>query len=240
MAEHGPRPMIKSPLLTKAQLKQLEQYASPVKLRSDLRVPVITIITETDLIGSGILGFYGARQPDNGRLRVWEIPGTAHADNYAFTVGHMDSGSVPLEKLETANEPTANALGGKSAKPVNNALQHHYVVETALWNLDRWIRTGQRAEVTVGQPVTFTAKIEVPPQTGRVVAAGWDFEGTGNYPDIEKLIDFNPTLILKVTHTFSKPGTYFPMPRATSQRDGDSKTTYARVQNLARVRVVVK
>jgi hypothetical protein len=117
--------------------------AGPVKLRADLRAPVITIITETDLIGSGILGFYGARQPDNERLRVWEIPGTAHADNYTFTVGHMDSGSVPLEKLAAANEPTVNALGGKTAKPVNNALQHHYVVEAALWNLDRWIRTGQ-------------------------------------------------------------------------------------------------
>jgi hypothetical protein len=117
--------------------------AGPVKLRTDLRVPVITVITETDLIGSGILGFYSARQPDNERLRIWEIPGTVHADNYTFTVGHIDSGSVPLEKLAEANEPTVNALGGKSAKPVNNALQHHYVVEAALWNLDRWIRTGQ-------------------------------------------------------------------------------------------------
>jgi hypothetical protein len=117
--------------------------AGSVKLRTDLRVPVITVITETDLIGSGIPGFYGARQPDNERLRVWEIPGTAHADNYTFTVGHMDSGSVPLEKLAAANEPTANALGGKMAKPTNNALQHHYVMEAALWNLDRWIRTGQ-------------------------------------------------------------------------------------------------
>jgi hypothetical protein len=117
--------------------------AGPVKLRTDLRVPVITVITETDLVGTGILGFYSARQPDNDRLRVWEIRGTAHADNYTFTVGHMDSGLLPLETLAAANEPTNNALGGKSAKPVNNALQHHYVVEAALWNLDRWIRTGQ-------------------------------------------------------------------------------------------------
>ncbi len=117
--------------------------AGPARLRADLRVPVITVITETDLIGSGIPGFYGARQPDSERLRVWEIPGTAHADNYTFTVGHMDSGSVPLEKLAAANEPTVNSLGGKSAKPVNNALQHHYVIEAALWNLDRWIKTGQ-------------------------------------------------------------------------------------------------
>lgn len=99
---------------------------------------------------------------------------------------------------------------------------------------------GQRAEVAVGQPVTFTARIEVPPQTGQVVAAEWDFEGAGNYPDVEKLSDFKPTVTLKVTHAFSKPGTYFSVLRATSQREGDPQTPYARVKNLARVRVVVK
>jgi Alpha/beta hydrolase domain len=34
-------------------------------------------------------------------------------------------------------------LGMQLAKPVNNAPQHHYVVEAALWNLDRWIRTSK-------------------------------------------------------------------------------------------------
>ena len=99
---------------------------------------------------------------------------------------------------------------------------------------------GQRAEVAVGQPVTFTATIETPPKTGQIVAAEWDFEGIGNYPDIEKLTDIKPSVTLKVTHTFSKLGTYFPVLRASSQREGDPKTPYSRVQNLARVRVVVK
>ncbi|HEX7946756.1 MAG TPA: alpha/beta hydrolase domain-containing protein, partial [Phenylobacterium sp.] len=45
-----------------------------VKLRPDLRVPVITLISETDLLGSSQLGgFYGARQPDTDKLRVWEM-----------------------------------------------------------------------------------------------------------------------------------------------------------------------
>src|SRR5205085_8507988 len=42
-----------------------------------------------------------------------------------------------------------------------------------------------RAEAGVGQPVTFSAVIEVPPHTGRVVAAEWDFEGAGNFPVVE-------------------------------------------------------
>ena len=46
-------------------------------------------------------------------------------------------------------------------------------------------------------------------------------------------------ITLSTTHVFSNPGTYFPALRATSQRNGDSKTPYARIDNLARVRVVV-
>ena len=74
----------------------------PTRLRTDLRVPVITVITETDLIGGGLRGFYGARQPDFAHLRVWEIPGTAHADIYTFAAGFIDSGSTPLDKLAAA------------------------------------------------------------------------------------------------------------------------------------------
>jgi hypothetical protein len=70
-----------------------------------LRAPVITVITETDLLDSGIPGFHGARQPDNQRLRVWEVPGTSHADSYTFTIGFIDSGSTPLEKLAAGYEP---------------------------------------------------------------------------------------------------------------------------------------
>ena len=102
---------------------------------------------------------------------------------------------------------------------------------------------GARAEVAVGQPVTFTAVIEVPPQTGRVVAAEWDFEGAGNFSDRAQLNTSNASgtrVTLKTTHAFSKPGTYFPALRAASQRQGDAKTPYARIQNLGRVRVVVK
>lgn len=116
-----------------------------VKFRPDLRVPAIAVITETDLLDGNIPGYHGARVPDNDRLRVWEVAGTAHADMYTFSAGHIDSGSAPLEMLAEANAPSASVLGGTLAKPANNALQHHYVVEAALSGLDRWIRTGQAA-----------------------------------------------------------------------------------------------
>ena len=117
----------------------------PARLRTDLRVPVITVITETDLLGAGLPGFYRARQPDNPRLRIWEVPGTSHADNYTFGNGFIDSGAEPLDKLAAGYEPIARILGTQLAKPINFGPQHHYVVEAALWSLDRWIRTGHAA-----------------------------------------------------------------------------------------------
>jgi hypothetical protein len=113
-----------------------------VKLRADLRVPVITFITETDLIGIRGPGFYAARQPDTEHLRIWEVPGTSHADNYTIQVSLIDSGSAPVEKLAAAYAPTASLMGTQLPKTINFAPQHHYVLEAALWSLDRWVRSG--------------------------------------------------------------------------------------------------
>jgi hypothetical protein len=97
-----------------------------------------------------------------------------------------------------------------------------------------------RADVAVGEPVTFTARIQVPRDTGEVVAADWDFLGTGTYAVAGTLgRPRHGTVTVTATSTFSAPGTYFPALRVASQRDGDADTPYARVQNLGRVRVVV-
>jgi len=105
------------------------------------------------------------------------------------------------------------------------------------------VNGGERAVVAVGEPVEFTAVIEVPPGVGTVVAAKWDFEGAGNFPVAEQFDDTNSSfsrLTLKTTFVFSEPGTYFPALRATSQRQGDFKTRFTRIHNLGRVRVVVQ
>jgi hypothetical protein len=116
-----------------------------VKFRPDLRVPVIAVETETDMVTGNIPGYHGARTADYDKLRVWEVPGTAHGDNYSFTVGAMDSGTLPIEKLAALWAPLTDlpVPGGKLAKAVNNAPQHHYVVQAALVGLDHWVGTGK-------------------------------------------------------------------------------------------------
>ena len=97
-----------------------------------------------------------------------------------------------------------------------------------------------RAEVEVGQPVSFHAHVEVPPGAGTVVGAQWDFEGTAEYPLAEPGLDGSrATLNVTATHAFAAPGTYFPAVRVTTQRQGDLATRHARVHNLGRVRVDV-
>ena len=42
------------------------------------------------------------------------------------------------------------------------------------------------------------------------------------------------------TVTYTTAGTYFPTVRVYSERNGDAETTYTRIANLGKVRVVVK
>ncbi|HEX4741387.1 MAG TPA: hypothetical protein VH353_08660 [Caulobacteraceae bacterium] len=102
---------------------------------------------------------------------------------------------------------------------------------------------GERAEVMVGEAVSFEARIDVPAGTGIVVAADWDFEGAGDFPVSEPLEFLSPdgsSVAVKASYAFAAPGVYFPALRAVSHRHGNAKTRFARVQNLGRVRVVVR
>jgi hypothetical protein len=122
-------------------LTTAEQQAVP--FAAELRAPVLTVITETDLVGEVRVGYHRARRPDGDRLRAWEIPGTAHADNYTIKVGFIDSGSAPLADLVAAYEPTRSLMGQELPHFINFAPQHHYVLQAALAHLVRWVRTGE-------------------------------------------------------------------------------------------------
>jgi hypothetical protein len=122
----------------------LDGNSSPaVAFRPDLRVPLVTVITETDLFGGRRQGYHGARQPDNQQLRVWEIAGTAHADNYTIQVAPIDTGSAPLADVVAAYAPTKMLMGQQLQHFINFAPQHHYVVQAALSRLHDWVSTGR-------------------------------------------------------------------------------------------------
>ena len=95
-----------------------------------------------------------------------------------------------------------------------------------------------RIDVRVGEAVSFSGVIEAAPDTGSVVGAEWDFDGSGAYA-VKSQLGAAPQVTVTQSHAFQKPGTYFPALRAIVQREDAVGTPFARVQNLGRVRVVV-
>ena len=69
------------------------------------------------------------------------------------------------------------------------------------------------------------------------MALEWDFDGAGRFPVRETV---EPAEAVVVERRWSAPerGTYFPVVRAVAHRDGDAASPFARLRNLARVRVV--
>lgn len=138
-----------------------------VRFRPGLRVPVLALITETDLLGGGIPGYAGARRPDTTHLRVWELAGAAHADAYQFGGAFVDSGLLSAAELARVFVP-AKALPGFSLdKPYNAGMPHHYVAEAALAALSAWLETGKAP----GATQLLKLASDDPTSNGKVVLA---------------------------------------------------------------------
>jgi hypothetical protein len=97
---------------------------NPAYIRDDLEVPVLVLLSETDI------GFnLDTRQPDGERFRLWEIAGTAHADQFL-----INQYSPP-----TPGEPPPNPLGCSQAL---NSANQHWVLKAGLFHLNGWVRGG--------------------------------------------------------------------------------------------------
>ncbi len=99
---------------------------------------------------------------------------------------------------------------------------------------------GERADIRAGQSATLIGTIAAPPGGGAVVSAAWDFDGTGKFPTSSVVAPGARSAVVKLARRFDQPGTWFVTLRGTAQRGGDARTPYAQLQNLGRVRVVVK
>jgi hypothetical protein len=132
---------------------KLARVPDHVAFRRDLRAPVLAFITETDLLGARLSGYHASRRADGKHLRVWEVAGTAHADNYLFAGAFMDSGKLPIEQLAKVFRPMTTSAAGTAEKPFNLGMPHHYGVQAALAALDRWVGSGEPP--TSARPLTL-------------------------------------------------------------------------------------
>jgi hypothetical protein len=109
------------------------------RVRQEPRVPVLVLQSETDVVS---LGGGRARQPDGEHLRLWELAGAAHFDTYGLVASLSDDGRLPIEELAARLAPTDSPLGLRAEAPINAGPQQHYLVQSALFHLDRQARGG--------------------------------------------------------------------------------------------------
>jgi len=95
-----------------------------------------------------------------------------------------------------------------------------------------------------GENLSFSMTVGIPQNTGKLVYAAWDFDGSGEFKnriDLSraKFSEEGNQVEFSVSHSFDKAGTCFPSVRIATQREGDSQTPFATIQNIDRVRVTV-
>jgi hypothetical protein len=92
-------------------------FGGAVRIRADIGVPVLTMITETD---ESFGQYYLARQPDTHFIRLWDVAGASHADSYIVTPSELHS------------------LGCTSVDQAPS----HFIFEAALSAVNTWMRSG--------------------------------------------------------------------------------------------------
>ncbi|OQR63448.1 hypothetical protein B6E66_14040 [Streptomyces maremycinicus] len=103
----------------------------PSRIRTDLPVPTLVVLTETDVPGAS-----AARQPDTDRVVRWEVAGTAHGDQWAY-----DLGQPTVIKSAGTAAPQPDCAAGSA--PYNDG-PGHYAMNAALHHLAGWARGGPR------------------------------------------------------------------------------------------------
>ena len=174
----------------------------------------------------------GAETED--RFRLWWIENASHLPpvtaaakdrliNYGGTYARAVNDLVGWVEDGTAPPPSTTYTWGPdcllSIPPTASERGGIQPVVTATVN------GGARAEVQVGETVDLAGEVDIPPGGGEIVTARWQWPG-GKAEGLE------------AKASFDAPGTYFPVLHVATERTGDT-TAFAKVRNLARVRVVV-
>lgn len=97
-------------------------------VRDDLTVPVLQLVSETDLYGLRLTApFPEARQPDTDTIRTWEMAGTAHADAH-YLASLYEQGTPNFDSF----------LDLTDVVPVANNGPQHWIAKAALRELRGW------------------------------------------------------------------------------------------------------
>ena len=188
------------------------------------------------------------------KVRIWLNDNADHLDGSVVASGAADNQFVRLVDyngiLEQAVRDVSAWVENGTAPPrstqygLNNGQVSLPADASARQGIQPVVkltsRSGERIIAKVGEPVTLLGDITVPPSAGKIVKTEWSQTGNDDFLDAPLPHQPSETLAIHKTLTYSEPGTYYPVLRATVQREGDATAEFTRVGNLARVRVVVE
>jgi len=97
----------------------------------------------------------------------------------------------------------------------------------------------KKANIKLGQTVSFDGEAEAPPNTGYFIKLEWDFDGSGKFSYREELSGNEASIKPTTSHEYKKPGTYFVTLRVFLERNGDKRDIIHHNINQSRVRVIV-
>ncbi|HEV7691726.1 MAG TPA: alpha/beta hydrolase domain-containing protein [Hyphomonadaceae bacterium] len=132
-------------------------FIGGARIRDDIPVPVMKILSETDAIGQ-----VASRQPDTAKFVEWEVTGASHAGRHlSLNSGSLNRRDGILREAAVCDHPTYPRT------PIDNVLGASYDL------IDKWIKTG------IAPPTAPKAEVESkqgelpgrpgdPPRTGTV------------------------------------------------------------------------
>ncbi|WP_394551961.1 hypothetical protein ACDF64_13940 [Agromyces sp. MMS24-JH15] len=186
----------------------------------------------------------GAEADD--RFRLWFVDHALHGDDEVQehptrSVSYLGALNEALRQLaawvERGEEPAAgtayDVIDGQVVVP-ETAGERRGIQPVATLEAEG----RERVETAVGTEVTLRLRAEMPPRAGRLIAIDWDLDGDGAFDTSEEVV---PTEAVELVRgiRFDRPGTRFVTARVVAQGTGDPESPWARVETLARVRIVV-
>jgi hypothetical protein len=182
----------------------------------------------TDHAAHGPGTMYPAGNPPVVTTRVIDYQGILHAA-LRHLVGWVEEGiDPPASTGYTWSRDNALALAATAGERAG--LQPV---------VDLTVNGATRAEVAVGETFHLAVAAEAPAGAGTIVALEWDFDGTGMWPETAGFDGSSARVSASASHSYDRPGTYFPAARVWAQMDHDAGSPLWRSPNLGRVRVEV-
>jgi hypothetical protein len=184
----------------------------------------------------------------NGSFRLWYIDNAMHAETVGIeaklhVVGYLGALNQALLDLSNwvengvAPPESTNYTEEDGQIRVSDDADSRSGIQPLV---ELKVNGNKSAKVAVGERFILNGSIGAPNGTGIVLKAEFDFDGQGEFDNSAQLEHKNENRSVAqviATHSYDKPGVYFPVLRAESSRDeGDP---FTRIRNLSRARVEV-